>query len=56
MFHIFNRKCSFEESGLPGIMKDRHSHILYGVDDGVKTAEESVQLLDWLEGLGLGEL
>lgn len=56
MFHIFNRKCSFEESGLPGIMKDRHSHILYGVDDGVKTAEESVQLLDWLEDLGLGEL
>lgn len=53
MFGIFNRKCSVEESGLLGIIEDRHSHILYGVDDGVKTCGESVSVLAWLSDLGL---
>ena len=56
MFGIFNRKCSVEESGLLGLVEDRHSHILYGVDDGVKTAGESAALLEWLYGLGLKSL
>ena len=41
MFSIFNRKCSVLESGILAKVEDRHSHILYGVDDGVRTEEDS---------------
>ena len=30
-------------------MKDLHSHILYGIDDGSKTIERSIELLKSLE-------
>lgn len=56
MFGIFSRKYSILESGLLGMIEDRHSHILYGVDDGVRTEEDSLALLDWLHGLGLRTL
>jgi len=56
MFGIFNRKCSLEESGLLHVIQDRHSHIMYGVDDGVKTYEESSDIFAWLSGNGLKSL
>jgi len=42
-----------------GLLKgasDNHSHILYGVDDGVKTVEESLSILSFLEEEGLDTL
>ena len=35
---------------------DRHSHILYGVDDGVKTLEESLDILKYEEEAGISEV
>ena len=35
---------------------DSHSHILYGVDDGVKTLEETLAVLRYEESLGLKEV
>ena len=36
-------------------MKDLHSHLLYGIDDGSKTLEESIQLLKEMEKEGVDE-
>jgi Capsular polysaccharide biosynthesis protein len=35
---------------------DIHSHILYGVDDGIKTVEESLRVLDLYSELGIKKL
>ena len=35
---------------------DSHSHILFGVDDGIKTLEESLAVLKYEESLGVKEL
>lgn len=37
-------------------MKDLHSHLLYGIDDGSKTIEESIYLLKQMSKLGLKEI
>ena len=37
-------------------MTDCHSHILPGVDDGVKTMRESLAILDRYEKLGIGKV
>ena len=34
-------------------MLDIHSHILYGIDDGSRTKEESIELLRYLEEQGV---
>ncbi len=56
MFGFFNSRSSLLESGLIKGAVDNHSHILYGLDDGVKKVEESLQILDFLETAGLGTL
>ena len=38
------------------MIKDLHSHILYGIDDGSKTIEESIVLLKKMEHAGIKEL
>ena len=38
------------------MIKDLHSHILYGIDDGSKTIEESIVLLKEMEKIGTKEL
>ena len=38
------------------MIKDLHSHILYGIDDGSKTIEESIQLLKEAEKKGIDEM
>ena len=38
------------------MIKDLHSHILYGIDDGSKTIEESIVLLKEMEKTGTKEL
>ena len=56
MFGLFNRRQSILDSGLLKGAVDNHSHILYGLDDGVKTQEESLSILRWLEEQGVSEV
>lgn len=37
-------------------MKDMHSHLLYGIDDGCNTINESISLLKQMEDKGINEL
>ena len=37
-------------------MKDIHSHLIYGVDDGSKSLEESIELLKKMEEAGTTDL
>ena len=53
---LFTRKTSILSAGLLSGGADRHSHILPGVDDGVKTMEESLEILSFLEDAGLKSL
>lgn len=56
MFGLFNRRTSVLDSGLLKGAVDQHSHILYGLDDGVKTQEDSLSILRWLEEQGVSEV
>lgn len=49
-------KQSIVESGILAGSTDRHSHILYGVDDGIKTLEDSLAVLAYEESLGVKEV
>lgn len=49
----FTKYESLSKSGLLQGMTDYHSHLLPGVDDGVKTVEESLQILAQYEELGI---
>lgn len=53
---LFERKKSIIQTGILKGATDRHSHILYGVDDGVATLEESLQCLAFYEHEGLSDL
>lgn len=50
---FFHRTTSLAESTLFQGMIDCHSHLLPGVDDGVQTLEESLQILHKMEQLGV---
>lgn len=56
MFGLFQHRVSLIGSGLLKGAVDQHSHILYGLDDGVKTQEDSLTILQFLSGIGLSEL
>lgn len=56
LFDIFSPKRSIAESGVLNGSIDRHSHILYGVDDGIKTLEESLTVLAFEESMGVKEV
>jgi tyrosine-protein phosphatase YwqE len=53
---LFSRRFSFLESGLLKGAVDQHSHILYGLDDGVKTQEDSLTILRYMEEQGVSEV
>lgn len=53
---IFKKENKLKKSGLLDKKSDVHSHILYGVDDGVQSIEESLKILDILEQLGFSHL
>lgn len=52
----FQQKQTLAESGVLRGMTDYHSHLLPGVDDGVQTAEESLEILRQYEQLGIREV
>ena len=53
---LFSKENKLKKSGLLDKKSDVHSHILYGVDDGVQQLEESLQILRELENLGIENL
>lgn len=53
---LFSSKRSLQDSGVLKGSVDRHSHILYGVDDGIKTPEDSLEVLKFEESLGVSEV
>lgn len=55
-FDIFKPKCSLLSGGALKGMTDHHSHILFGVDDGLRTLEESLQVLEFMEKEGIAEV
>lgn len=56
MFGFLKPKKTIEASGLLSGATDNHSHILWGLDDGVKTQEETLSILEFYESLGLKTL
>lgn len=56
MIWPFGRKMSLAESGLLRGSCDVHSHILFGVDDGIKTKDKALEALSFMENLGVEKL
>ena len=52
----FRKRQTLEESGFFRGFTDWHCHILPGVDDGVQTMKESLQILAEYERLGVKEV
>lgn len=52
----FPSKTSIEQSGILRGFTDWHSHILPGVDDGIRTMEESLAVLSYYEEAGISEV
>lgn len=50
---FFNKKYTLTESGFLNDWTDRHSHILPGVDDGIRTMEDSLSVLKFYEQAGV---
>lgn len=57
IFNIFGSKITslFSSEVLAGAT-DSHSHVLFGVDDGVRTLEESLSVLEYEEILGITDV
>ena len=54
---LFKKKTStLKDSGLFHGFTDWHSHILPGVDDGIKTIDESLEVLSTFESLGVDKV
>lgn len=53
MFNFLKRKVSIADSGILKGMTDYHSHLLPGVDDGVKTKAETLKILEEMEKQGI---
>ena len=53
---FFRKKQTLEESGFFRGFTDWHCHLLPGVDDGVQTMEETLQVLAAYERLGVKEV
>lgn len=52
----FCRKRTLSEAGIFKDMTDWHSHILPGVDDGFKSLEDSLAVLDMYQEAGISEV
>lgn len=56
LFDFIKQKQSLAESGVLRGMTDRHCHVLFGVDDGIKTLEDSLAVLAFDEEVGITEV
>lgn len=56
LFDFLQRKHSILSGGVLDGRTDRHSHILFGVDDGVRTVEESLKVLELEEEAGITDV
>ena len=56
MFGFLKPKKTLADSGILRGGTDNHSHILWGLDDGVKTQEDTLAILRLYENLGLKTL
>lgn len=56
MFNLFSNKKTLVEQGVFSGLVDNHSHILPGVDDGVKSMKESLVILDDYARMGVEEV
>lgn len=56
MWPFKQKSPSLKESGLFTNLTDWHSHVLPGVDDGIKTLSYSLEVLRHFEGLGVDTL
>ena len=56
LFDIFHKSKSILDAGILKGRTDRHSHILFGVDDGIKTLEDSLAVLAFDEEVGIKEV
>lgn len=55
-FGLFRKKSTLQECGVISGSIDRHSHILYGVDDGIGSLEEALAVLAYEESIGVREV
>ena len=53
---LFRQKKTLAESGFFRGFTDCHSHLLPGIDDGVKTEEETWRILDEMERQGVRKI
>ena len=53
---LFKLKHSFVSAEVLKGKTDRHSHILFGVDDGLRTLEESLDVLEFMEVQGIADV
>ena len=56
MWFFKDKVSSLEDSGIMTGLTDWHSHVLPGVDDGIKTLDESLEVLRHFEAKGVGTL
>src|SRR5882757_4729921 len=52
MFSLFKKKPAAPAEILGSLYSDMHSHLIPGIDDGVKDLEESIRLIRGLMELG----
>ena len=55
-FDFLKNRRSLQESGVLSGAVDRHTHILWGVDDGIRTQEDTLAVLAYVESLGITDL
>lgn len=55
-FSLFNSKHKIADTHILSNYTDYHCHLLPGVDDGVKTADVTLQLLDLMQQQGVREV
>lgn len=56
LFDIFRKRRSIASSLLLQGAEDRHCHVLFGVDDGIATLEDSLKVLEYDETVGVSDV